>query len=609
MRISMVSRWPIWVLATALVGCQTPYVEKSSQHLSEPTPPADVAAIPAPVAALPTPPRPNSTTPAPQTYTVVVTNAPVRELLASIARDARLNIDVHPGIDGVVSLNAIRQTLPQILDRVANQVSVRWRMMGDTLVIEPDRPFLRTYSVNYVNLVRKSKSDTQTSTVVRSGGSVSASGGSSSSGGGGTDGSGSTAKIENEGENRFWERLIKNLEDLLREDDRVSAIQTRIETGNSALNSPIAAPPVPPSANPLAALTALNAATNSAVPASTGAQQQTQQVDKAILIIANPETGTISVRATEVQHKKVREFLDRLTSSAQRQVLIEATIVEVELSHGFESGINWTDVFGTNGRFVYSQNFASLVTSSLVSTTNSKAGTAADTIKLLEKFGKTKVLSSPRLMALNNQPAMLKVVKDVPYFTISVKRTDATSTAPEKVEYTSVINTVSEGVVLGLTPQISQGGEIALNVRPTITRIVDYASDPAVELVVAQLANRNNSAAPIQSLIPVVQVRELESTLRLSDGQIGVLGGLIQDRVGDDQQGVPGLGRLPVVGNLFKYRKDNATKTELVVFLKPTIVRDPNIATDLKSSRGMLPTDQFFRDPDDYAKVTEGMPR
>ena len=162
-------------------------------------------------------------------------------------------------------------------------------------------------------------------------------------------------------------------------------------------------------------------------------------------------------------------------------------------------------------------------------------------------------------------------------------RTDATDTVPEKVEVDSQVNTVPVGLVMNVTPQINVSDMVTLNVRPTITRIREFISDPGVAIAAASFG------VAVESRVPVVQVRETETVMRVGSGQIAVLGGLMQDRQSRDRDGVPGLSDLDGIGGVFENRDYNSVKTELVIFLKPTVIRAPSVEGDLKAFRQFLP--------------------
>jgi len=135
---------------------------------------------------------------------------------------------------------------------------------------------------------------------------------------------------------------------------------------------------------------------------------------------------------------------------------------------------------------------------------------------------------------------------------------------------------------MSVTPQISDDDEVTLNVRPTITRVVDYVTDPNPAL----------ADAKVTSKVPVIQAREMESVMKVPSGQIAVMGGLMQDSTDNAKDGIPGLSSIPVLGNLFSYRNESSTKTELVVFMRPVVVKDASISGDYKGYRYMLPDQQ-----------------
>lgn len=477
-------------------------------------------------------------------YTVVVQDVPVRELLFEIARDASLNIDVHPEITGNVTLNAIDQTLPQILARIARQVDIRWNLDRPNLIVEPDKPVLRTYRIDYVNIARKSKGEVSVATSISTTGSadVAGSGGGSSSSGSNN----STTVLTQEANNTFWATLVSNLHAILGES---SGAAGGADAGGEA--------------------------------AAGGGSSS---------IISNPESGLITVRATTRQHEEIQKFIDLLMQRALQQVLIEATVVEVKLNDQYQAGVDWSTLARDSGRFSFVQSLlgTNLVAPPVATMTIDKSAdpdALTGTIKMLAQFGDTKVLSSPKVMALNNQTAMLKVVDNRVYFTIEVDIEPATDTSPRLITYTSTIHSVPIGFVMAVTPQVSEGEQVTLNVRPTISRVIGYVQDPNPAL----------SESDVTSMVPEVQVREVESILKVSSGQIGVLGGLMQDTLDKNTEGIPGVSRIPWLGSLFSYRDDSVSKTELIIFLRPVVIKEADVNSgDLQQYKGFLPTEQLI---------------
>ena len=526
---------------------------------------------------------------------MVMQNVSVQDLLFALARDARLNVDIHPAITGTVTMNVRDQTLTEILDRVARQVDLRYEVQGRNLSILPDTPYLKNYRIDYPNIQRDSTTNISTSTNVASTGSA------PGATAGGTGSNASTSTIANTSNNRFWETLVANVRDLLRETDKVIPDPNAPAAAGASAASPSLASQITSAVTGGNAAPATTAAGSSAARLGVGVAGATPttpglpvraQFREAASVISNPETGNISVRATQVQHEKVREFLDRVMRSARRQVLIEATIVEVDLSSRYQQGINWSLLRPdgtTSGNWTANvaptgpssgfQTGGPLGVSSLASLTFTGADLTG-LLSMLESFGTLRVLSSPKISVLNNQSSVLKVVDNKVYFTLSVTAGTPASpgVAATPATYTTTINTVPIGFLMSVVPQISESDEVTLNLRPTISRITGYAVDPSPALTANSITNR----------IPEVQTREMESVLRVQSGGVAILGGLMQDSRNNNTDEVPGLNQLPVVGGLFKYRDEASKKTELVIFLRPTVLREATLEGDFKEFGNIL---------------------
>jgi len=455
------------------------------------------------------PPQP---TPPLETFTVAVEKMSVDSLLFALARDAGLNVDIHPNITGTITLNAVNQTIPQLLERIAKQVDLRYQFDGTLLTISPDLPYMRLYKIGYVNLSRKTSGEVSVATeIARTGSGIYQ----------GTDlgGNISTTKITNESTHHFWENLKKNILAIL--------------AGN-----------------------------------------KDDVLEDQVII--NPESGVMTVRATQKQHQEIQSFVDQVLGEVQRQVLIEATIAEVRLNDQYQTGIDWQALVG---HYTYTQFMtgAHLENPPFFSIRYRGSEKISATVRLLEQFGTVKVLSSPKIMALNNQTAILKVVDNVVYFTTEVEINETETKTRET--FTTEINTVPVGLVMSVTPQINENGVVILNIRPTISRIIDFKQDPNPTLAEAGMVN----------LIPEIQVREIESVLKINNGEMVIIGGLMEDITHKNTQGVPFLSKLPLIGDLFSYRDDKYTQTELVIFLRPIVVKDASFSGDLRDYRFFLP--------------------
>lgn len=574
----------------ALAACTTPsFPPPAKSHLGADEMPAATGEIPAPVQqtlALPAP----KVSARPETYSVVVNNVRVQDLLFALARDAKLNVDVHPGINGTVTLNAIDQTLPQLLTRISKQVDMRWEMDGPNLMVMPDSPYLRNYKVDYVNMSRDTSGTVAVTTQIASNiPGAATSGGATNN---------SVTKIDNLAKNHFWDTLIQNIKDLLRETDKIlpeGSSETLVEQAASQAGI---SPPAPPAARSSAsqAATYPGGQTSQQSAGTTVVKRVTFR--EAASVIANPETGVLSVRGTARQQEKVQEFIDQVASSAKRQVLIEATIVEVRLSQNYQQGVDWGRLRTDASRSGIIGATAGPIIGSTAGNAQLVFGRAADksadgAIRLLEEFGNVKVLSSPKISVLNNQSAVIKVVDNRVYFTVKADTTPSNVAGGQAVvAYTTTPYQVPVGFVMNVTPQISENNSVILNLRPSISRVVDEVRDPNPAL--RPSGDRTGPTTEIPNLIPVIRSREMESIMRVENGNVAVLGGLMEDEKDAEDSAVPFFNRIPLLGALFTQRKDSGSKTELVIFLRPTIIREASVNGDYKSFRDRLPGSDFF---------------
>ena len=558
-------------------GCVPPQAfDTSPGHISHPVQTAaPIAPPPAPVRAAPTLPPPKPSAPVP-TYTVVVNDVPVKDLLFSIARDTQYNIDLHPGITGNVSLNAVQEPLPAILDRIARQANLRYEMHGRTVSIMPDSPFVKTYTVNYVNVARNTTSSVGVAAQIAStGGGI---GTGSSSGSSTTTGNSSTTTVSSESNNDLWTVLAENIRTIL--------AGTRAVTQSNAERAARMDAEKAERAERVSQAEAASKAGAGAASLFTAAFANQPAGDSKYDVAVNPVAGTVTVLGTAQQQDLVQQYLDRVMQSAQRQVLIEATIVEVSLKDQYRAGIDWSKALqGATGWSINTlgggTNALADALTPFIQATYTKSGSNgfAAAIDLLESFGNTRVLSSPKLMALNNQTALLKVVDNLVYFNVKADTT-TTANVGTTTTFTTTPQTVPVGIVMTMTPQINENGMVSLTVRPTISRNVGFVRDPNPSIPV-----------DIPNQVPVIQVREMESLLQIRSGQTVILGGLIQDDRNNARDGIPGLSRPEGIGAVFGQHERINSQTELVIFLRPIVVSNPTLESDeLRQFQRLLPS-------------------
>ncbi len=382
------------------------------------------------------------------------------------------------------------------------------------------------------------------------------------SGGGGLN-TGSNASISSKTEGDFWKQFDAGIKQILeyKPVSRLSAGSSTVAAGGS--------PAVP----------------DGAVSSGTG------------FYILNRQAATLTVSATERQHRLLQEFLHKMEANASAQVLIEAKIVEVTLNTLYQRGINWSKLGGNSINFVNKfgsvDDSANAATFSFKKTGLSGLGIDLDTaVQMTETFGTTRTLSSPRLHAINNQQAVLTFAQNQVYFQLKVQR-DQTSTGSANstlLTVNSEIKTVPIGIILTLQPSINlESSEITLKVRPTLSRVTGFVSDPAVAFLLTQVTTSQN----IESKVPVVEVRELDSILKLKSGQVMVIGGLMEDKSSNTEKGIPGASKVPVFGNLFKSADNNNTTSELVIFIRATIVDSNGNSQDADKAL----YEKFTKDP------------
>ncbi|MBL0942306.1 MAG: type II and III secretion system protein, partial [Alphaproteobacteria bacterium] len=301
--------------------------------------------------------------------------------------------------------------------------------------------------------------------------------------------------------------------------------------------------------------------------------------------------GIVTIFASDKVQRQIAAYLDHLKSSTSSQVLIEAKIVEVNLSDDYKSGINW-HVLSRN--FSLSLPFGELAPLGITPTMMAERNVLkiaghhhnlTGLVSFLHQFGTVRTLSSPRLTVMNNHSAVLKVARNHVFFKVNYLREIPEDRQQRILERaSSQIQTVPIGLVMVVHPTIDKTtGKITMALRPTISSVAREIEDPAVSILSEQQKI---------STVPEVQVRELDSVLQVDSGGVVIMGGLMEERSTNTSNALPGVDEIPLLGAFLTGKEDSREVTELVIFLRATIIDSSKIsATDQKVYK------TFSRDP------------
>lgn len=441
---------------------------------------------------------------------------PLKNVFIELARQANVDLQLDPSIDAKIIFTAQDRPFIEIIKAMCEMANLRFDVIDNALRIERDTLYPQNYNVQFLNLSRSSENQLTVATdVFSSVGPVKGNVGDNVS----------KSALKATTKNDFWDELEQNL-------------KTIVEAGNEKGSYSI-----------------------------------------------HRQAGLVSLRANRKQHIQVEKYLEQLRRVACCQVLIEAKIIEVTLKDEYRSGINWHDI-GTKSNLKIKADFGNLANkSSFLDPTSAQtdmvsfgaSGSRFSAIaNMLQEFGFVRTLSSPRLTVMNNQAAILKVAQNKVYFRLNYDKIYNSQNNRENTTVSSDIQTVPIGLIMMVQPSIDpQTGEIILFLRPSISRLTQTVADPAVDIAYNASAAAGvaaNQSSPTQSLIPVVEVREIDSVLRLSNKEMAVLGGLMEVRSSEHKQGIPGLDEVPLVRDLTGSISEGDTIVELVIVLKATIV-------------------------------------
>lgn len=511
-------------------------------------------------------------------------SVPIRDALYELAQQADYDIELDPNIRGSIIFTARNRPFDVVVERISDIAGLRYKFEDDILRVEVDTPYSQVYKIDYLSYIRRATSSVSNNISVVSGD--------------GTD-SGSNFEANSESEANFWGELEVNLEQIVL-GTQTGALKTKSDPRIVATEQNPDVQAVAPTqegenvtvAAPDAVLRVESLPVNDV--SGTGTSGQDEEPKGTFTI--NKQAGLINVYASEKAHEEIAAYLKLLKKSVTSQVLIEAKILEVTLNDEHQTGINWnflglsnelslnflstagSGVLGTVGTAASLGLPGTNVTNGFVPLDNESftASFAGNDIQALigaiSNFGTVKALASPRLTVLNNQPAVLNVATNKVFFEVDIDVTTEDGTTNTDID--SEIRNVPEGVLVNVQPSINLDAKtVSMSVRPTITSVENLVPDPAVAFVVATCGA---ACQNISSQIPELNVQEIDSVIKARSGQPIVMGGLLQDRIISRQSGVPVLGEAPVVGRLFKDHEDAIQKTELVIFLKATILDSPS---------------------------------
>jgi MSHA biogenesis protein MshL len=491
-----------------------------------------------------------------QRFDLAVNSASVQQVFHAMASGSRYSIIVPPGLTGSVTLNLKDVTVREALDVLREMHGFEYRIEGNRVFIQAPALQTRLFQVSYPSARRNGRSDTK----VISGSISSNLAATAGSSGGISSSSSEGSQVSTATDADFWKELDTSLKALIGTD---------------------------------------------------GGRQ----------IVLSQHTGTIVVKAFPREQREIENFLRASRLAIERQVMLEAKIVEVSLKEGFESGINWGGLTQGNHRFSVGANadrinvpgsigtqygiqpgsistgvdpstipptvnpttLGQLINSPFASggagmlglafTTNSFNGLLA----FLETQGSVHVLSSPRVAAVNNQKAVLRVGTDDFYIT-NISTTTVASASGSVTTPTITVQPFFSGIALDVTPQIDEDGMVTMHVRPSVSEVTERSR-------IVNLGNLGNFTLPLASS----NVNETDTVVRVQDGYIVAIGGLMQQRQIEDKAQVPGAGDVPMAGHLFKRTNRTLEKRELVFLIKPTVIKgDAQWRQDLAATDARL---------------------
>ncbi|MEO5356950.1 MAG: pilus (MSHA type) biogenesis protein MshL [Nitrospirae bacterium YQR-1] len=515
-----------------------------------------------------------------------VSNRPLSEVLQAVAEAASLNLVMQKGVDPSASVNL---TINDVAVEEALQIifsSVDYFYTVEKNILYVKAMDTRIFDFGLPSVIHSYKTELGGDIIGGALSSSASSGSSASASSGGTSGtnnSGITGSVSLKSETdkdsgNMWSMIDTTLKSLLGISQTSTPLTAspagRPVSGGSAQTAATSTPAQGTSAvrqaQALASEAALSAPQLLPSGATAGSATSALNVPTPSVSI-NRMSGTIVVTAGKADMLKVEKFLTNLKASLNRQVLIEARIVEVQLKDNLQYGINWNNLnkslsghFGRDFSVTATTSGFKDVVSGNASFGLTFSGFDFDSVlNALQTQGDVKVLSNPRLSMINGQSAMLTVGKKKDYIK-SVSSQVTTSGSNSYLTYSTEVSSVLSGIMFGIVPYIDEAGNVTLNITPIISDLV--------ELPTQTFGSSSSTTGSAEIGLPVIDVREMSTTVKLRDQEMAVIGGLIsqKEKLTDNQ--VPLLGSIPVLGYLFKSRDSVNEKIELVLMLKINVI-------------------------------------
>lgn len=456
------------------------------------------------------------------------------------------NMVVNPNVNGTISLNLKNVTVIEVMDAVRDVYGYDYRRTSYGFEVMPAEIHTQMFSVNYLDVKRTGKSLTQMSSGEISqqlAGATGSANPNTNTTNTGTSGSTTqaayvpTSSVDTTSEMNFWKTLEKSLTNMVGTSD-----------GRS--------------------------------------------------VTVNGQAGVVIIRAFPAELHSVARYLDRIQNNMDRQVILEAKILEVQLNDQFRAGVDW-NLFGKGFISVATPNLNTGGVNQLLHGTLENTdikefngifalnvkGDFGALIRLLQTQGNVQVLSSPRISTVNNQKAVIKVGQDE-FFVTGVSSTTTVAGSATIPTQNVTLTPFFSGITLDVTPQISRDGAVVLHIHPAVSRVTTQQKDITVGTVIGTNAAGTSTSAPNTLSLPLAlsDVRESDNIVRARNQQIVVIGGLMQNNMVEEIAGTPGLSKIPFVGALFRHSRQVSQKTELVILLRPIVVKRKAWSRDLQAT-------------------------